>query len=327
MQPSRPDAPSGSVALTDLTILLVAVTWGSSYVVMQWVGESVSAASFLALRFATAIPVIALLAIRSLPRLTRSELVTGIGFGSLLYGILILETVGVKHTSATNAGFLITVSVILIPVLERVISKRAQPPLVYAATVVALLGCALLLLSDNGFTPSAGDLIILAAAAVRATQITLFGKRTVGSSQSLVNLTLVQFVVVFLLASATSVVGGDPVWNAVGNVSGVNWLLIAYLGVIGTAFAFFAQLRGARTTSSTRVGLVLCLEPVFSTLFAVFAGGESLTFVQIAGGALVVFAATVGRALEGAKPVGKTEPGPEVDQEPVLVGDGHGRNR
>lgn len=294
--------PQRAIALTDLSILLVAITWGSSYVVMQAVGQSVPAASFLALRFVAAIPVIAILAVRTLPRLTGTEVVTGVVFGALLYGILILETVGVKYTSAANAGFLITVSVVLVPVLERIISGRIQPLMVYVATLTALLGCGLLLLSTGGLHPRSGDLIILAAAMVRATQITLFGRRSTGATQSLVNLTLVEFVVVCLLATATSGLAGQPVWTVVGNISGANWLLIVYLGVVGTSFAFFAQLRGARTTSSTRVGLILCTEPVFSTLFAVLVAGESLIMVQILGGALVVASATVGRGMEGVRP-------------------------
>ncbi|WP_280430970.1 DMT family transporter [Nocardia brasiliensis] len=291
------------VALTDLSILLVAITWGSSYVVMQTVGSAVPAAGFLALRFAAAIPVIALLALRTLPQLTSSEVRNGIAFGFMLYGILILETIGVLHTSAANSGFLITVSVVLVPVLERVLSRRAQPLPVYLATVTALVGCGLLLLSRGGFHPQSGDLIILAAAMIRATQITLFGRSSEGQNQSLVNITLIEFVVVLLLATATSVLTGAPMWRLAGAVSGSNWLLIAYLGVIGTSFAFFAQLRGARRTSSTRVGLILCTEPVFSTLFAVLVAGEQLTVVQMLGGALVVGSAIVGRSLEGARKV------------------------
>jgi len=57
-------------------------------------------------------------------------------------------------------------------------------------------------------------------------------------------------------------------------------LLIAYLGVLGTSFAFFVQLRSARLSSSTRVGLILCTEPVFATIFAVLAAGL-VTFAYV----------------------------------------------
>ncbi len=287
----------GVMVRSDLSILVVAIIWGSSYVVMQTVGARVPAAAFLALRFVTALPAVFLLAAPSLPRLNWLELRAGMLFGTLLYGILILETVGVQHTSAANSGFLITVSVILVPLLERIISKRSQPLIVYTAIVTALFGCGLLLL-HHGIHPRSGDLIILAAAMIRATQITLFGRHV--SGQSIQNLTAVEFVVVVLLASITSVLSGHPVWTVVPHVDGRSWLLIAYLGVLGSSFAFFAQLRSARLSSSTRVGLILCTEPLFATLFALVAAGETLSLGQWVGGTLMVLSAIVGRAGEAS---------------------------
>jgi len=283
--------------LGDIAILVVAVIWGSSYVVMQVVGRDVPAATFLMLRFLCALPVIALLAARSLPRITRSEVSTGIFFGFLLYGILIQETVGVRYTSAANAGFLITVSVVLIPPLERVISSGRQPAVVYLMTITALIGCSLLLLS-HGLRPHAGDFIFLGAAAVRATQLTLFGRRPNGAAQSLVNVTFVEFVVVAMLAAITALASGSPPWQVTA-IGARDWMLIAYLGVLGTSFAWFVQLRTARAASSTRVGLILSTEPVFATVFAVVAAGNRLDAGRILGGLLVVLSAAVGRGFEG----------------------------
>ncbi|HUK72698.1 MAG TPA: DMT family transporter [Streptosporangiaceae bacterium] len=282
----------------DLGILLVAVIWGSSYVVMQDVGRSLPAAPFLMLRFLCSLPPMATLAAQSLRRLTRNEILTGAFFGCLLYGVLIQEMIGVRYTSAANAGFLMTVSVLLIPPLERVISRRRQMAVVYVMMVTALVGCGMLLLS-NGLRPNVGDFIILGAAAVRATQLTLFGRRPSGQDQSLINLSLVEFLVVTVLAGITALASNAPPWHAAASVSPRNWLLIAYLGVLGTAFAWFAQLRGARAASSTRVGLILSTEPLFATAFAVLAAGNRLDVLQILGGLLIVVSAAVGRVFEG----------------------------
>lgn len=299
MAKSRTDR--GALFRSDLSILAVAVVWGSTFVVMQVVGESVPPAALLALRFLIALPPVLLLAAPSLRGLTRGEVLTGAAFGVMLYGILMLETIGVRHTSAASAGFLITVSVVLVPLLERVVNRRSQPGTVYAATVVALLGAALLLLRD-GLHPRSGDLIILAAAMVRAGQLTLSGRHTHGRSPQ--NLTAVQFVVVATLATLTSVLTGRPVWSVAAGVDGGSWLLIAYLGVLGTAFAFFAQLRAARLSGPTRVGLILCTEPVFATAFAVAVGGESLGPLQVIGGLLMACAALAGRTAPGGSAPG-----------------------
>lgn len=306
----------GTHGLTDdLLIVLVAVIWGSSYVVMQEVAADTPSAAFLMLRFLCALPAIALPALRSLPRLTWNELLTGVFFGTLLYAILILETLGVQFTSAANAGFLITVSVVLIPPLERVLGRRRHLPVVYAMTVVAVVGCGLLLLSE-GTRFRSGDVLILAAALIRAAQITLFGRRSPERAQSLTNLTFVEFVVVAALAALTAMANGDNLTDVVGDVSGSHWLLIAYLGVLGTSFAFFVQLRAARAGSSTRVGLILSTEPVFATGFAVLVAGDVLTPLQILGGAMIVVAAAVGRTYDAAA-TRRQEPDAGDDHEAV----------
>lgn len=285
----------------DLSIVLVAVIWGSTYVLMQDVGHDVPTAAFLMLRFLCALPALAIPAFRTIRLVTPDELRTGVFFGSLLFGILILETVGVKHTSAANAGFLITTSVVLIPVLERLISKRRQLRVVYLMTLTGLLGCGLLLQS-RGTGPRPGDFIILSAALIRATQITLFGRRSDGAKQSLVNLSLIEFVTVAVLAGGTSLIAGEHPWRVATTVSATDWLLIAYLGILGTSFAFFAQLRAARAASSTRVGLILSTEPMFSTIFAVTWANDTLGVSQVLGGLLLIVSAAVGRTFEGRPP-------------------------
>ncbi|MEQ0562235.1 DMT family transporter [Amycolatopsis sp. NEAU-NG30] len=295
--------------ISDLSIVLVAVIWGSTYVVMQVVGHSLPVMAFLALRFLCSLPVIAVMGWRSLRTLTAHEVRSGAVFGTLLFGVLACETAGVRFTSAANAGFLITVSVVLIPLFEWVLFRRRYHALVYVATLCGLAGCGLLSLA-HGFRPQLGDLIILAAALIRGFQITLFGRgSTRGAPQSLVNITFVEFVMVSLLAGLSSAAFETGVPGRIAGLGGSTWLLIVYLGVLGTSFAFFAQLRSARIGGSARVGIILSTEPVFAAVFAVLLAGESLGPVQIAGGLLIVGAAFVGRLMTGreAKPARRAE--------------------
>lgn len=78
---------------------------------------------FLMLRFALAVPFMFVGTRVRLNSFTRGEVINGIVFGVLLYAILTFETFGVKHTSAANAGFLIALSVVLVPFLN-VLSAR-----------------------------------------------------------------------------------------------------------------------------------------------------------------------------------------------------------
>jgi drug/metabolite transporter (DMT)-like permease len=82
------------------------------------------------------------------------------------------------------------------------------------------------------------------------------------------------------------------------------WAAVLFLGVFCSAFAFLAQTWAQRHTTTTRVALILALEPVFAALFSVLALGERLSAGEWAGGGLVVagvILAEVGGRREGAE--------------------------
>lgn len=297
--------PPAKRMVTDLGVLGVAVVWGSTYVAMQWSGQFISVPSFLFLRFAIGALTITALSFKVWRGLTREEVSLGVLFGCLLFGILFLETAGVRYTLASNAGFLISLSVMLVPLIERFALQVRVSAGVYPVTVLSLVGCALLTL-DHGFSVRSGDLIILAAAVIRATQIVLFGSRAKGRDVSLLRVTAVELWVVALGGLVLSL--GQPVrsWHEVIGLPGDAWLVVVYLAVACTAFAFLTQLHAARVSSPTRVGLVLSTEPFFAAVFAVVLLDEHLGPVQLIGGGLVLASAYLGRWLEARWPPAAT---------------------
>lgn len=284
----------------DTAILAVTAIWGSSYVVMQLVVRSgVSVPSFLALRFVIAVlPLLAIIAVRR-GRFTALDVKYGLIYGVILFTILFLETTGVQYTSAANAGFLITLSVIIVPVISRVIGRKVQPLSLYVLSAVALVGCGMLTLNTSGLSLRAGDFIILAAALVRAYQIYSFGQKIDQRPIDVGRVTLIELAVVALLGTAIAPLFGSFVWSEAATIDATVWILIAYMGIFGTAYAFAAQLFAARRSSATRVALIMATEPLFAALFAVVVGGESLTTLQLFGGLLIVTSAMLGRVIEG----------------------------
>ncbi|MEO5877217.1 MAG: DMT family transporter [Streptosporangiaceae bacterium] len=291
---ARPAARRPQAWLVDIGVFGVAVIWGSTYVAMQWSGKYVSVPLFLFLRFSLGALAITLLSVRLWRKVSRAEVSLGCLFGALLFAILFLETLGVRFTLASNAGFLIALSVMLVPIMERVFLGAKVARIIYPLTVLSLVGCALLTLRD-GISIRSGDLIILAAALIRAGQIVLFGHKSKGQDISLLRVTAIELWVVaaggLVLALATPVKSFEQAMD----VPASAWLVIGYLGLLGTAFAFLTQLHAARVSSPTRVGLVLSTEPFFAAVFAVLLLGEHLGPYQVAGGALILICALAGR--------------------------------
>lgn len=261
---------------------------------MKAVTDTVGISDFLLLRFlAAALPLTAFGLVRS-RRLTAAELRVGMLYGALLFAVLYLETLGVHLSSAANGGFLIAVSVVVIPVIDRFVFRTAMSLLVVPFVVLALAGTALTTLS-GGWHLASGDALILAAAMLRAGQTVLYAHQRHAATASTMNITVVQMWTVAVLAFAAGGFDANRVLTAVAAQSATALALIVYLGVVCTAAAFLAQLWVGPKLPAVTVGLLLATEPLFAGISAVALGGETLGAAQMAGGALIVVAAVGGR--------------------------------
>jgi drug/metabolite transporter (DMT)-like permease len=227
--------------------------------------------------------------------------------------VLTLETFGVAATSATNAGLIISLTIVVTPLLESVWSHAWLPAPFFVAAVLAVLGVALLV-SGHGFrAPTVGDVLMLAAAAVRAVQVSLIGRLTRGRQHSSLSLTTVQAVVGAVLLSAAA---GDRLASAVPHLSLVDWSRLAYLAVACSVFAFLAQTWAIRRTSASRASLLLGTEPVWAVAVGVSLGGEPLTALGVVGAALIIASTSWGQQVERRHRL--RTPAPQL----VLAGDG-----
>lgn len=133
-----------SRTLRDLPVLGVAVVWGSSFLVVKHLAEPDTVVAMLVLRFGLVLPVLAVFAWRALRALTVREWLGGAVLGAVLSAIFLLETYGAVHTSATNAGLVISLTMVFTPLAESAVRRTALPRAFLAAAGLSVLGVALL---------------------------------------------------------------------------------------------------------------------------------------------------------------------------------------
>jgi drug/metabolite transporter (DMT)-like permease len=270
----------------DLVLLAVAVVWGSSYLATKQLTERDAVLPILALRFiVTTLAMILVWAVCRPRRPTPRELMVGLVLGCTQGAILALETFGISLTSATNAGLIISLTLIFTPILESLAARAWLPRPFFIAAVLAVIGVALLV-SDRGIhAPSVGDALMLGAALVRSVHVTAMSRLTAGSTHSSVTLTLVQSLVCACVFSVCDLRG---LGEAVSSFGVIEWAGVIYLALACSVFAFLAQLWAIRRTSATRASLLLGTEPVWAVIVAITLGAESIGFAGIAGGILIV---------------------------------------
>jgi drug/metabolite transporter (DMT)-like permease len=265
------------------TLLLVSVTavWGSTFFLIRDLVAHVPPADFLTVRFAIAAVVMAVLFRRQTLALSRREVLIGVGLG-VLYGLAqLLQTIGLEHTPASVSGFVTGTYVVLTPVFGALLLRDRVNRTTWLAVLLATAGLAVL--SLRGLPVGYGEAVTLASAALYALHIVGLGRYS--TAQSATGLATIQAFVIAAVTLVAALPGGITL-----PATGGQWSSLLYMALIAGAVALWAQTWAQSHLPATRAAIVMTMEPVFATFFAVLLGGESLTARMVVGGAMVLTA-------------------------------------
>lgn len=268
-------------ALATFALLALAACWGSTFFLIKDLLERVPTLDFLAVRFAIASVVLLVVAPRAIGRLSpvvrRHAVVLG-----LLYGLAqILQTAGLAHTAASVSGFVTGLYVVCTPLLAAAILRTRIPPITWAAVVVATIGLGVLTL--NGFSIGYGEFITFLSAVLYALHIVGLGAWS--NAADALGMTILQIIVIALLCGVATLPDGIVLPRGAA-----DWASVLYMAIIVGALALFAQTWAQAHLPPTRSAIVMSMEPVFASLFAVWLGGEHVTSRLLVGGGLVLVA-------------------------------------
>lgn len=279
--------PSTKLPLTEGLLLLVALFWGTSYGLTKSALVFTSVLLFIAIRFSVTFLCLLPFTVRDFRRGLNQDWLTALPTGLILAAIFLCEVLGVSQTSASNAAFLISLSVIMTAFAELAINRKRISSLLLGLTLCSVVG--VLLLTSNrelNLALNTGDYLILAAAFLRALMVTSTKRFTEGKQITTTTLTALQSFVVASCAMITTIIYLPA--SAITLPSELEfWLTLGYLVLFCTLFAFFVQNYAVRRTSPTHVALLMGSEPLFGALFAIVWLQESLTALQFIGGGLI----------------------------------------
>ncbi|WP_281629448.1 DMT family transporter [Vibrio sp. St2] len=279
--------------VTESLLLLVAIFWGTSYGLTKSALAYTSVLVFISIRFSITFLCLLPVVIRDFRRGLNKDWKIAIPTGFILSAIFFCEVFGVSQTSASNAAFLISLSVILTAFAELLINKKKVSNTLWGLTACSVAGV-LLLTSEESveFSLNSGDYFILTAALLRALMVTMTKRFTEGKVITTSTLTSLQSLIVALVAIVCAVTY-LPTSEFVVPASWEFWLTVIYLVLFCTLFAFYVQNYAVRRTSPTRVSLLMGSEPLFGALFAMAWLQESFTAMQVIGGVLILFSVVV----------------------------------
>lgn len=307
---------SGSATRSaDAALLAVALMWGGSYLAAQVMTDVAAPSTVLALRFLPSALVLIAVAVIRRATFSRRVLWVGLVLGVFQAVTLLLETYAVTRTSATNAGVLVCLTIVIAPALEGVTSRTPLPRPYYAAAALSIVGVALLLGPSGLTAPNLGDLFVLLAATTRALLMVFSGHLTRGHSFDAVALNTVQTCLNAILFTA---VAGPAIGPTLVGLDGWHWLDLAFLSLGCACAAFLLQLWAIHHTSATRASLLMGTEPLWALAFGILLAGDRPGIIGFIGAVVIITATWWANASKAAgeqarrcdSPVGLTSESP-----------------
>ncbi len=165
----------------DIALAIVALVWGATFVVVKRALVEMSTMYFLALRFALASACMAAIFWPAFRRAERARVWRGLR-GGLIVGLLlwlgyVLQSFGLKFTTAGNSGFLTGMYIVLVPLIGAAVYRRW--PLFRELIGIGLASAGMIVMTipglDNHFGMNAGDLLTLGCAVAFACHLLLLG--------------------------------------------------------------------------------------------------------------------------------------------------------
>ena len=282
-------------AKVDIVLIGAAFVWGASYLAAKELTEAGSLWGMMALRFGAAAVILLLIRAFKPQKFSKADVLIGIAVGVGLAIVMTFETNGIALTSATNAGLIISLSIIFTPILEGMARKFWLPKNFFLAALGAVIGVGFLVGGNGLQAPNWGDALMFGAAVLRAIYQVAQGSLTAGRKLSTINITIFQTLsagVIFFAVDAPGTV------LAAMNYGANEWFLMAFLVLLCTVYGFFAMMWGIRRTSASRIALLQGTEPIWAVLIAIMFGGEHLTGYGIVGALLIIGSCYWGLGIE-----------------------------
>jgi drug/metabolite transporter (DMT)-like permease len=272
-------------------LLFAVVIWGWTFVATKICLLYLRPIEVMGLRFLIALPVLlALIVARGAGFEFRSQR-GRVVLGSLIIAVhFYLQITALKYTSATNTGWIIAVTPLVLALLAFVVLRERIRRESVIGIAVATCGIVLLIsngrMTELGWLTSVGDWLVLATAHTWA--LYTITVRDAARNYSPLALTFVVLLPATILAVGVMAFTSD--WRRIAELPPSAVLALLFLGVLGTALAHWFWQEGVARVGAAEAGLFLFLEPLATTGLAVPYLGETFGPVKAIGGLMVLLA-------------------------------------
>jgi drug/metabolite transporter (DMT)-like permease len=281
------------VATVWVALGVVYVVWGSTYVAIRVMDETIPPLAGAGLRFLVAgLAMLAFLCARrrELPRLHPRELASAALVGIMLpaggNGVISYAEL---HVPAGLAALLVA-SVPLWLLLIRVLSHDRPSPATLVGLGVGFVGVALLVAREGGKHGVGVLQLLLVLAAALSWAIGSWAAGRLPMPADLQIGSAIEMIAGGIVLAIAAPLCGESWRRLALHGSARSWLAIAYLVLIGSILAFTAYIWLLRHAPISQVSTYAYVNPVVAVALGALVLGEAVTVTTSIGGAIIVLA-------------------------------------
>lgn len=281
---------------SELWLVLCTLLYGTTFVLVQRVITTIEPFWLIAIRFTLMTLLITPFILGALKRMTRSSFWQGSLLGWLMCAGFMLQTFGLRHTSATKSAFITGTLVVLTPFVERALALTRISWSHWLGVASSTLGLYFLTMPTGATALSLnrGDLMTLGAALCFSLYIvslgTFAGRSQASTSEKaradhLWNLIFLQSAWAGFWGIALALIFRAPLPL---HATPFQWVIVLYLSIGTTLLTFWIQTRFQADTSASRAALIFSLEPMFALSFAIVLQDEVPTRRALLGAGIIM---------------------------------------
>ena len=261
----------------DLMMLGATMIFGAMTIFSKQILAELDVYNMVALRFLIAFAACLLVFHRRYRALSRRTAFHAFIIGTFLFVSYLCMVLGCKYTTASNAGFMMSLVAFFTPLIilvkDRVVPGRAQ----MASVIITLFGVGLMCLSrDLGL--NRGDLICIGSAFFYSFQM-LYTERFAHEDDPIL-LGTFQLMYVSVYGFIFSLLFEDRFSLP---ATPVGWWQLLYLALGCGAVGFILQTSAEKNSPASHTTLIYAAEPVFVALFSFLMLGEQISLRQMIG--------------------------------------------
>ena len=266
-----------------LLVFLLAVIRGSSYIFIKNIITIQSPFEIVFFRFFTTGIILLLFTIKQFKKVNRYDFIFGVLAGIFLFSAFAFRTYGIKYTTVSKQSFLTSLYIIFIPLFNFIFFKKKISKEIAFLFFIILIGVFFISFQDfKNFEISLnlGDILTLLCALGFSLNIITLSK-TEKYNVNIINITVIQMLIIGILSLIFQFIIEK---SRIG--FSINFSLI-YLIIVCTMLNFTIQNISQKYISAHIIGLILSLESIFGTFFAVIFLNENINSNFIIGTFLI----------------------------------------